>query len=100
MKSYNQEKRKKAVALHYNLDRTEEAPRVKAKGAGFVAEEIIQRAKENGIPIQEDPALVEILARLDLDQQIPTELFEVVAEILAMVYQLEKRTSFDEKRKS
>lgn len=100
MKSYNQEKRKKAVALHYNLDGTEKAPRVKAKGAGFVAEEIIQRAKENGIPIQEDPALVEILANLDLDQQIPTELFEVVAEILAMVYQLEKRTSVDEKRKS
>lgn len=100
MKTYDQDKRKKAVALHYNLDGTEEAPRVKAKGAGFVAEEIIKLAKDNGIPIQEDPALVELLSRLDLDQQIPTELFEVVAEILAVVYQLEKKASSDEKRES
>lgn len=100
MKSNDQHNRRKAVALHYNLDGTEEAPRVKAKGAGFVAEEIIQLAKNNGIPIQQDPALVEILSHLDLDQQIPTELFEVVAEILAVVYKLEKRASSDEKRKS
>lgn len=87
-----QQKKNKAVALHYNQENKEEAPRVKAKGTGLVAEQIIQLAKESNIPIQEDPALVEILSRLDLDEHIPAELYEVVAEVLAMVYQLENRS--------
>jgi flagellar biosynthesis protein len=96
MKAEDQQKKHKAVALHYDQDNKREAPRVKAKGTGLVAEQIIQLAKENQIPIQEDPALVEILSHLDLDQQIPAELYEVVAEILAMVYQLENRSKSHE----
>jgi flagellar biosynthesis protein len=97
MKSNNdQQKKHKAIALHYDRESKDEAPRVKAKGTGLVAEQIIQLAKDSNIPIQEDPALVEILSRLDLDQQIPAELYEVVAEILAMVYQLENRSKSHE----
>jgi flagellar biosynthesis protein len=95
-KNDEQPKKQKAVALHYDREIQGEAPRIKAKGTGFVAEQIIQLAKDNNIPIQEDPALVEILSRLDLDQQIPAELYGVVAEILAMVYQLEKRSTSHE----
>jgi flagellar biosynthesis protein len=95
-KNDEQQKKHKAVALHYDREIQGEAPRIKAKGTGFVAEQIIELAKDNNIPIQEDPALVEILSRLDLDQQIPAELYEVVAEILAMVYQLEKRSKSHE----
>ncbi|NGQ93915.1 EscU/YscU/HrcU family type III secretion system export apparatus switch protein [Brevibacillus sp. SYP-B805] len=82
-------KRKQAVALRYRAG-AEEAPRVVAKGSGYVAETIIKQAKEHCIPIQEDPSLVEVLGKLDLNQQIPPELYQVVAEILAFVYRLDK----------
>ncbi|WP_232697010.1 FlhB-like flagellar biosynthesis protein [Brevibacillus daliensis] len=81
---------KKAVALRYDANQNE-APRVIAKGRGYVAENILQKAKENDIPIQEDPSLIEVLSKLDLDQQIPPELYQVVAEVLAFVYRLDKR---------
>ena len=90
--------RKRAVALHYDKSEAE-APRVKATGSGYVAEEIIKLAQEHGIPVHEDPGLVEILAKLEINQQIPTELYEVIAEVLAMVYNLEKRAVANEKQK-
>jgi flagellar biosynthesis protein len=80
---------KKAVALRYRAEMAE-APKVVAKGKGFVAENILQRAKEHQIPIQEDPSLVEMLSKLDVNQQIPPELYQVVAEILAFVYRMDK----------
>lgn len=82
-------RRKQAVALRYQAGLIE-APSVIAKGKGFVAENILKTAKENHIPIQEDPSLVEVLGKLDIDQQIPPELYQVVAEILAFVYRLDK----------
>ncbi|WP_035294833.1 EscU/YscU/HrcU family type III secretion system export apparatus switch protein [Brevibacillus thermoruber] len=82
-------KRKQAVALRYQA-KTMEAPVVVAKGKGYVAENILKTAKENGIPVQEDPSLVEVLGKLDLNQQIPPELYQVVAEVLAFVYRLDK----------
>lgn len=63
---------------------------VKAKGMGNVAEKIIQLAQEHNIPIKEDPDLVELLVQLDLDQEIPPELYKIVAEILAFVYNLDR----------
>ncbi|HZG16464.1 MAG TPA: EscU/YscU/HrcU family type III secretion system export apparatus switch protein [Candidatus Bathyarchaeia archaeon] len=83
------QKRKQAVALRYQGG-TMEAPIVTAKGKGLVAENIIKQAQDNRIPIQEDPSLVEVLGKLDLNQQIPPELYQVVAEILAFVYRLDK----------
>ncbi|KQL44355.1 EscU/YscU/HrcU family type III secretion system export apparatus switch protein [Brevibacillus choshinensis] len=82
-------KRKQAVALKYQAG-TMEAPKVVAKGKGYVAENMLKTAKEHQIPVQEDPSLVEVLGKLDLNQQIPPELYQVVAEILAFVYRLDK----------
>lgn len=82
---------KKAVALSYKPE-TEE-PKVVAKGRGRVAEKILQKAQEHGVPIQEDPSLVEVLSTLELEQQIPVELYELVAEVLTFVYQSDKRAA-------
>jgi flagellar biosynthesis protein len=78
---------KKAVALKYEPGH-QNAPRVTAKGSGPVAEKIIQLAREHGIPVQDDPDLVEVLSRLDIEEEIPAELYVVVAELLAFVYRL------------
>lgn len=78
---------KKAVALKYERSK-DRAPRVTAKGARKIAERIIELAKEKGIPITEDPDLVGALMKLDLEEQIPEELYRVVAEILAFAYRL------------
>ncbi|VAX20907.1 hypothetical protein MNBD_NITROSPINAE02-1467 [hydrothermal vent metagenome] len=79
--------RKKAVALKYK--RLEQAaPSVVAKGGGQVAERIIKIARENGIPIKEDPDLLETLSRLDINQQIPPEQYHIIAEVLAWVYKV------------
>ena len=78
----------KAVALSYKPEEGEETPRLVAKGRGDVARKIIELAREHGVPIQEDPALVELLLRLDLSEEIPPELYEVVAKVLAFVYSL------------
>jgi flagellar biosynthesis protein len=82
------DKPKYAAALSYNPE-TDLAPRIVAKGRGEVAAKILAYAKENGVPIQEDRELVETLLMLDLGQEIPSELYRVVAEILSFVYRLE-----------
>lgn len=80
---------KKAVALKYTPG--SDAPVVVAKGRGEIADNILQKAKENGVAVQEDAALVEVLSKLDLDQQIPPELYQLVAEILSFVYQSDRK---------
>ncbi|TAM73848.1 hypothetical protein EPN44_12715 [bacterium] len=74
-----------AAALHYDPLRPA-APEVVAVGRGRVAEEIVKAAREHGIPLYEDGALVEALAHLDAGELIPRELFAVVAEVLVFVY--------------
>jgi flagellar biosynthesis protein len=81
-------KRQKAVALKY--DPTMAAPSVAAKGAGVVAENIIEKAGEADVNIYENPELVEELFKLDLGQNIPPELYEVVAQILIFVSDMDK----------
>lgn len=76
---------KKAVALRYDKGR-DDAPKVTAKGKGRVAENIIELAKEHGVPVKDDPDLVEVLASLEIDQAIPPEIYVAVAELLAFVY--------------
>jgi len=85
---------KRAVALQYDPQKAT-APRVTAKGAGSVAEKIISLAKANGIPVKDDPDLVEVLSGLELNEEIPAELYVVVAELLAFVYRMngKNRTS-------
>lgn len=79
---------KKAVALQYS--QSQEAPLVKGKGQGYIAEEIIAKAKEHNIHIHKDKALIELLMKLELEQEIPTELYQVIAEVFALLYRLEK----------
>jgi flagellar biosynthesis protein len=84
------QKVKQAIALTYRPDR-DEAPIVTAKGKGYVAEKIIETAKEHQVPIQEDASLVEMLSKLQINETIPEELYQVVAEIFAFVYRVERR---------
>ncbi len=81
---------KEAVALRYVPDR-DQAPRVTAKGSGILAQKIIELAEKHGIPIKEDPALVEVLAQLDFYQEIPPGVYVVVAEILAFIYRMNQK---------
>ncbi len=76
---------RKAVALRYDPEQ-EKSPRVIGKGLGLVAEQILELAKEHNIPIHEDKDLVEVLAKLDPGEEIPSETYLVVAEILAFIY--------------
>jgi flagellar biosynthesis protein len=88
------QKPKKAVALKYEPD-SDNAPRVTAKGSGAVADKIIELAKENGIPVKDDPDLVEVLAKLDLNEEIPPELYIIVAELLAFLYKINGKKGLD-----
>ncbi len=82
-------KRKTAAALKY-APSSDQATQLIAKGQGVVAEALIRRAQEAGIPIREDRDLVQLLLQLDLGEEIPEELYQVVAEILAFIYQIHK----------
>ena len=82
--------RQTAVALHYEAGK-DHAPRVTAKGQGFVADRIIEIAKEHGVQIHEDPDLVTLLSKLDIKKEIPENLYKAVAEVLAFVYRLNQR---------
>ena len=77
----------KAVAILYDAQQSA-SPKVVATGKGEVARRIIETAKEAGVHIQEDPNLVELLSKIELGAEIPTELYQTVAEILAFVYQV------------
>ncbi len=81
---------KKAVALKYEPEK-DQAPRVVAKGEGLLAERIIALAKEAGIPIKEDSSLVKALFKVELERQIPPELYEAVAAVLAWAWRLDKK---------
>lgn len=83
------EKRKEAIALRYEPEN--ESPKVVAKGKGKIAENILQRAEESDVPIYEDPTLIELLGQLDLNESIPEDLYEAVAEVFAFVYRLDRK---------
>lgn len=80
----------RAVALRYDKAR-EAAPRVVAKGKGLIAEQILKVAREQNIPIESDPDLLELLSTVDIDQLIPVEAYLVVAELFAFLYRLNQR---------
>jgi flagellar biosynthesis protein len=72
-----------AVALHYN---GKGAPRVVAKGGGHIAARIIETAREHNVPLEEDAALAQVLAKVDLGREIPRELYVAVANVLAFAW--------------
>ncbi|MCR5474571.1 MAG: EscU/YscU/HrcU family type III secretion system export apparatus switch protein [Lachnospiraceae bacterium] len=79
---------KTAVAIEY--DPNDMAPKIVATGRGKVAERIIEQARENDVPVHEDEKLANTLSKLDIGEYIPPELYEVVAEILVFVDNMEK----------
>ncbi|MFC4775412.1 EscU/YscU/HrcU family type III secretion system export apparatus switch protein [Paenibacillus sp. GCM10023252] len=81
---------RRAVALKYEPGE-KAAPVLAAKGQGHIADLILQKAMENGVPIQEDASLVEVLSKLDVNQEIPAELYTLVAEILSFVYRSDQK---------
>ena len=84
------QKKMMAAALRYEQGK-HKAPTVVAKGSGVVAEKIIEMARIHGIPLQENPELVQVLMKLDINQEIPAELYQVVADILAMIYRASQK---------
>lgn len=82
------EKRKQAIALEY--DPNDAAPKVIASGVGALADKIIEKAKEESVPIHQDGKLADTLSRLEIGEMIPPELYEVVAEILVFVDAMDK----------
>ena len=78
-------KQKKAVALTYRPEKNR-APTVTASGRGKVAERIIETARSRGIPVKDDPDLIEVLSKLDIEEEIPPSVYVVVAELLAFAY--------------
>lgn len=81
------EKSPKAVALKYDRKK-DNAPRVIAKGRGEIAEKIIEVAKAHNVPLYEEKNLIQILEALDLETEIPPELYRAVAEVLSFIYRL------------
>ena len=77
--------KRKAVALGYDADK-DKAPKVLAKGRGVLAEKIMEIAKVHGIPLRDDPVLVELLAQVEVEREIPPVLYQAVAEVLAFIY--------------
>lgn len=84
-----QQTRKEAVALSYK-PLSADTPKVIAKGKGKIADNILEQAKIHNIPIQEDRSLVELLGQLDLNEAIPEELYQAVAEVFAFIYKLDQ----------
>ena len=80
----------KAVAIVYD-EKSAASPKVIATGQGEIARKIIETAREAGIHIQEDPNLVELLSKIKLGEEIPAELYQTVAEVLAFVYKVNEK---------
>ena len=78
------------VALRYEAKK-DHAPKMVGKGRGYLAEKILELAKQNNIPIRQDKNLLQIISRLDLNQEVPADVYRAVAEILAFVYRLSSR---------
>ena len=81
---------KEAVALRYDPEK-ETAPRVIAKGRGYLAEQILAAAKKNAVPIYQNQAVSGLLMAIELDREVPPELYQAVANVLAYVYKIDNR---------
>lgn len=88
--------RRAAVALRYDIEK-DKAPFIIATGRGAVAEEILRVAEENKIPLYEDRKLVDMLSKIELDTEVPAELYVLVAQVLFFVYKLDKMAEKREK---
>lgn len=82
---------KKAAALKYDKQK-QNAPKINAHGKGETAKTIIKIAEQNGIPIKQDEDLVNMLSEIELNQEIPVELYKAVAEIFSFIYGISNDT--------
>jgi len=78
---------KKAVGLKYDRSKNS-APKVIASAKGKMAEKIIELAKKNDIPIKEDSDLVELLSKIEINKEVPPNLYKAVAEVFSWLYKL------------
>jgi len=85
-----EEKSKKAIAMRYDSAK-ERSPRVIAKGKGNVANNIIKVAQLHKLPIKKDEDLLELLSKVELDREIPENLYKAVAELFSFVYKVTKK---------
>ncbi len=85
-------KHEQAVALHYDHE-IGTSPKVVASGHGHLARRIIEAAEAAGVDIVQDPDLLEVLGRVPVGEEIPPELFQAVAEVLAFIYRINGRYS-------
>ncbi len=76
---------RQAVALYYDGDGS---PQITAKGLGQEASDIIALAESSGVPLCDNPALVALLAQIELGEKVPEELYQAVAHVIAFAYQL------------
>jgi len=81
-------RQRKAVALSYEKGDT--APKIVASGSGYVADKILETAVQNDVPVHEDKELAETLSNIQIGDSIPPELYEVVAEILVFVQDMDR----------
>ncbi|MFW5995678.1 MAG: EscU/YscU/HrcU family type III secretion system export apparatus switch protein [Halanaerobiaceae bacterium] len=88
-KQKTKNKLKRAAALKYNKKK-DSAPRLIAKGTGDIADRIIKTAEKNDIPIREDEDIIRVLMQMDIDDEIPEDLYRVIAEILSFIYLLDE----------
>lgn len=82
--------KQKAVALKYDAS-VSSAPKVIAKGEGFTAQNIIKIASLHDVPIKKDEDLVELLSKLDVDKEVPAEMYKAVAEVFSFLYKMTKK---------
>jgi len=87
---------KKAVSLQYDKSK-DNAPHVTAQGTDKTAQNIIKIAQENGIPLKKDEDLVNMLSEIELNQEIPIDLYQAVSEIFTFIYGISNKTQEDEK---
>ena len=80
----------RAAAVRFDPD-TDRAPKVVAAGRGAVAERIVDLAIKNNVPVHEDPDVMEILSKVEIEEEIPYELYQAIAQILAFVYRENER---------
>jgi len=83
------EQEQRVVAIKYDVNK-DRAPRVTAKGRSLVADRILAEARKNGIPVYQNKSLVNMLMALEIDREIPPELYRTIAEVLAHVYRIDR----------
>lgn len=85
-------KAQRAIALRYD---GVSAPRVTARGEGYIAKQIIAIAKAHGIPLEQNEELTELLAHVRINEEIPKPLYTAVAQVLAFLYYLDGKKSIE-----